>query len=94
MNFPISYRCRLHLWKASEMSHFDNQIGTSVGLASHVFKRRCARQASNCIALGANYLSVQVFTEGVISSGSSLKFHNNRGLRLIWSTEASKEMRM
>ena len=36
-NFPINDRRRLHLWKASEMSHLNSQTRTSTGLAFHIF---------------------------------------------------------
>ena len=72
MKFTIFDRCILHLWKASEMYYFDSQTGPSVGLDSHIFWESRVRQAPNCIALGANNLSVEAFTYGVVLSGSLL----------------------
>ena len=94
MNFTISDRHILHLWKASEIPHLDIQMGPSAGLDSCILWRRRSRQAPKFIALGANFLSVEAFTDGVMPSGSLIKLQINRGLRLIWSTEARREMRM
>ena len=93
-NLLIYDRRRLHLWKASKISRLDRQTGPYAGSASHIFWRRRARQAPKCIALGADALSVEAFTDRVMLSGSSLKFYINRGLQLIWSTEARRDMRM
>ena len=51
------------------------------------FWRRRERKSPNCITLGANDLSVEAFTDGVMSSGSLLDMQINRSLRLIWYNE-------
>ena len=72
VNFPISDRSRLHLWKVSKISYLDIQMGPSAGSDSHIFWRRRARQVPNYIALGSDALSIEAFTDGVMSSVSLL----------------------
>ena len=76
------------------MSHLDNHTVPSAGSASHIFCRNRGRHAPNWISLGALPLSVDTFTEGVIPFGSAVELQINRGFRLAWSTDASREMRM
>ena len=82
-NLLIYDRHRLHMWKASKISHLDSQRGPYAGSASHIFWRRRARQALKCIALGADALSVEAFTDGLMLLGSSLELQINHSLRLI-----------
>ena len=76
------------------MSHLDSQTGTSAGLASQILWRKWARQSPNCISLGADVFSVEVFTDGVMSSGFLLALQIDRGLQLFYTTEARREMQM
>ena len=81
-NFTTLEGSRLHRWKAYDISHLDSQTGPSSRLEFQIFCRRRARQAQNCIALGAVTLSVEAFTDGVAASGSLLELQIKRGLRL------------
>ena len=76
------------------MYHLGSHTGPSAGLASHIIWRMWERQAPNYFTLGANAFSVEAFTDGVVSSCSSLELYINRGLRLFCSTEASLDMWM
>ena len=75
-------------------SHLDNHTVPSAGSASQIFCRNRGRHAPNWIALGALPLSVDAFTEGVISFGAAVELQTKRGFRLAWSTYASREMWM
>ena len=64
------------------------------GSASQIFCRNQGRHAPNWIALGSLPLSVDAFTEGVIPFIAAVELQINRGFRLAWSTDASREMCM
>ena len=89
---PTSAGFRRHLWKASEISHFDRRTSPSAGSASHTCWRMRARQDPNCIAFGLSVISVEVLTDGVRSSGVAVELQMRRGLRAVWVTEARREI--
>lgn len=74
------------------MSHLITIMGSSFGSASHIFCIRWGRHEPSYIVLGLVDKSVNLFTDGVVSSSGSEELQINQGFLFGWSTQARCEI--